>query len=274
MLRHLIVLTLVAAWWAKAQPSFEVASVKVSQAPGPKFGSIRFSPNTLTMRGITLWQAVGFAYGLESFQISAPDRIQPRPFFDIEAKASAPVPESQLRLMLRALVADRFHLKAHHERREMSVTALLVAKGGPRFSPSTGRYDPARGPEMPLQFLGYDSTVHLQRVLEHGGRIRDSFTNVSMPLFASVLAMMASKSPSDRVPVIDQTGLTGRFDFVLVQDQPPSSGEGEGTHATAPDVLDSVRPLLQKQLGLTLEHRKARVDVLVVDSAEKAPTPN
>ena len=113
--RYLPGLILLAVLPVNAQQSFEVASVKISANPGPKFGAIRFSPDTLNMRGVSLWQAIRFAYGIESFQISAAERLQSPPFYEIEAKAPHRASEPQLRLMLQGLLAERFHLKVHRE---------------------------------------------------------------------------------------------------------------------------------------------------------------
>jgi uncharacterized protein (TIGR03435 family) len=271
---------------AGAPPAFEVASVKVNpglfrnQDPGPREGAIQYTPDTLTMRGISLWLIVRWAYGVGSFQLSGPDWMQravPPRRYDIVAKAPGPVRESQMRVMLRALLAERFHLAVHWEKKEMPVTALVVAKGGAKFHESTGRYDPARGEEMPMQFLGYGSDVHMQRIW--GSPLTDSYTNVPMNLFASVLAMAASKTPYEKVPVLDMTGLKGRYDFVLVLDLPrrarSEGGDAPSDEAAPPDnPLADIGRILPKQLGLTLENRKASVDVLVIDHVEREPTPN
>lgn len=125
-----------------------------------------------------------------------------------------------------------------------------------------------------MQFLGYDSNVHIQRSQDSGGRIRDSYTNVSMTLFAAVLELMGSRTPLDKLPVVDMTGKQGGFDFTVVQDRfQPQPHEG-GEPSAADDVLADYKPILQRELGLTLESRKAMVDVLVVDHADKIPTEN
>jgi uncharacterized protein (TIGR03435 family) len=270
---------------SSASPTFEVASVKInpslgrSQDPGPRLGAIQYSPDTLTMRKMSMWLMVRWAYGLGSFQISAPDwmRHPLPPFYDIVAKASGSVRRSQMQLMLRTLLAERFHLAVHWEKKEMPVTALLVGRDGPRLHESTGRYDPARGAEAPVQFLGLDNNVHIQRTWDQG-RLRDSYTDVPMNLFASLLAMWASQTPYDNVPVLDMTGLQGRYDFTLVMDR-PSGGTSEGGDAprelSSPDnLLADFKRILPKQLGLTLERRKAPVDVLVIDRVDKEPTPD
>jgi uncharacterized protein (TIGR03435 family) len=252
--------------------AFDVASVKINNAAGRPNPVIQYSPDTLTIRDTSLWLIVRWAYGMESFQISAPDSIQVPPFYDIIAKAQGAVPESQLRLMLRTLLADRFHLTVHREKKEMPVTALLVAKGGPKFHESDGTYNPALGAEMPLHFLGYGEDVHMQRSRDPDGRLRDSFTNIPMTLFAGVVAGFSSLTPYDKVPVVDMTGLPGRYDLIVFHDL---SGHREGdAPPTAEDMLADFKPLLEKQLGLTLEPRRAMVEVLVIDHVDREPTPN
>ena len=263
---------------AGAKPAFEVASVKITSSPerdpGSRFGSIQYSPDTLTLRKASMALMVRWAYGLGSIQISGPDWMQhPPPFYDIVAKASGPVRESQMRLMLRTLLGERFHLAVHWRKKEIPVTALLVAKGGPKFHKSDGKYYPERGLEAPLQFLGLDGKVHIQRILDQG-HVRDSYTNIPMNDFATVLATWASKTPYDQAPVVNMTGLQGSFDFVIILDR-PGSAKNEGGEESAPDdPLADMQRILPKQLGLVLERRKAMVDVLVVDRLDKEPTPN
>jgi uncharacterized protein (TIGR03435 family) len=263
---------LLGAVMSAAPPAFEVASVKVNPDPPRKFfGAIQRSPDSLTMRGISLWLGVRWAYGVESFQISGPEWLQAPPFYDILAKAPGAVRESEMRWMFRTLLAERFHLAVHWEKREMPVMALVVAKGGPKFRESVGKYDPQRGAEAPMQFLGFASSVHIQRSFDQG-RVRDSFTNMPMKDFASVLAMWASRSPYEKVAVVDMTGLAGRFDFAIVMDRP---GSAEGGEASLPDdPLGAIERVLPKELGLALQRRKASVDVLVIDHADRNPTPN
>ena len=256
-----------------ARPAFEVASVRVNPSPGFGLGPIQYSGDGVTMRGVSLWLMVRWAYGIGNYQISGADSMQMPPFYDVVAKASGVVTESQLRLMMRTLLMERFHLAVHEEKREMAVTELEVAKGGVKFHESAGKYDPELGPEAPFQFLGYDSGVHIQRSQEPGGRIRDSYTDISMPVFASVVELMNSRSPLDKTPVVDKTGLTGRYDFAIVIDRAPSHEEGDGA-APDDDVLAKFKPIFENELGLTLGHGKATVEVLVVDHADKVPTSN
>jgi uncharacterized protein (TIGR03435 family) len=256
---------------AQQPPAFDVASIKVNNVTGRGPGSIQYSPSSLTMRGLSLWFIVRWAYGLENFQISGPDSMQSPPFYDIVAKSSSPVPENELRLMLRALLAERFHMAVHLDKKEMPVTALLVARSGPKFHESNGTYDPGCGPEMPTQLLGYGDDVHAQGYRDSEGRRRECYTNISMPLFATVLALMVGRTPLEQVPVVDMTGLPGRYDLATVR--LPQSNDGDGP-PTSSDILAEFKAILETQLGLTLERRKAMVDVLIIDHADKTPTEN
>ena len=106
-----------------------------------------------------------------------------------------------------------------------------------------------------MQFLGFENNVHILRRREPDGRLRDSFTDMSMKAFAAVLAMWASRTPYENVAVVDMTGMQGRFDFVVVSD----------AASTRDNPLAALQRILPGELGLALESRKEMVDVVVVD---------
>lgn len=251
---------------------FDAASVRVNNT-GPRYGSIQYSGNRLTVRGTSLWMCIRWGWNLESFQISGPDWLQTAPLYDIVATSAGPVTREKMRTMLRTLLGERFGMKSHTEKKEMRVMALVIAKGGPKLRPSSDRFDAALGPEAPFQFLGFDSGTHMQRTAgDRPGRLRDSYTNMSMRELASVVALAASKTPLEQVPVIDATGLSGRYDFTLTFDL-PAGGEG-GERPTSDEILAERRAVLQREAGLTLEARKARVEVLVIDHVNRTPASN
>jgi uncharacterized protein (TIGR03435 family) len=100
-----------------------------------------------------------------------------------------------------------------------------------------------------------------------------------MKLFAAVLELASSRSGYDGVPVVDMTGLQGRFDFVIARRPGSLGSEGEGASPDYPplspnDPLAAWKPILQKQLGLTLKRAKAMVDIILVDHVDKKPAPN
>jgi uncharacterized protein (TIGR03435 family) len=148
--------------------------------------------------------------------------------------------------MLRSLLKDRFKLTAHLEKKDRPVYQLVVAKNGPKLHASTKEGDTSFGPS--------------------GGEL--VFRNCSMADLADKLASRPFKLD---LPVLDRTGLEGRYDFSLKL----ASNDNELKH-----TLEGMEqgPLIfiffQDQLGLKLESRKAPIDVLVIESVEKTPTGN
>lgn len=254
MLRSILMVCACTAF-AQTPPAFDVASVKpdktgTNEGPGRGRELTRTSPGSLAMQNIRLNSAVVWAYDVKPYQVSGPDWIN-QERYDIAAKAAGPAPDADLRLMLRTLLADRFGLTFHRETRDLPVYALVVAKGGIKFheSATTGEMvmTPARG----------KLAIEAQRA-----SIAQAVDLLTRPL---------------QRPVIDMTGLTGRYDFKF--DLSSYLGDMEpGTGVTKPigvsDVMDILISALQEQLGLRLEARKAPIDMLIIDHAEKVPTEN
>jgi uncharacterized protein (TIGR03435 family) len=224
------------------QPVFEVASVKLATEESmPVAGRrIQTTPNTLTTHGLSLRACITFAYGMPA-QIVGPDWLN-EVRLDILAKADKPVGDTQLYLMLRALLIERMGLKTHLEKREMPVYALTIAKGGPKFSEST-----TEGPEVSSQEKG---VLIAQRA--------------SIGEFAAEL----SGKVFDR-PVIDATGLTGRYDVRF-----DMAAVRAAYQADPSDAAGIMMAALEEQMGLKVVSRKAQVDVLVIDHSEKRPREN
>jgi uncharacterized protein (TIGR03435 family) len=244
-------------------PAFEVASVRAHEPNVPPFGQVKFGPDRLTLTGVNLHIALMLAYNVRELQILGPDWMKDGSgvkFFDVVAKAPRVVSEDQLRLMLRTLLADRFHLTVHWAKKEMPVFALLVAKGGPKF------HETAPGTEVDSMWLGFANVRH-ELIRGPDGRGGHSFTNAPMAALANALSASMPFSPE---PVIDMTELPGRYDFVL--HDVPRSPPGEPSNFD--DMIAAQKTIVQDELGLTWERRKAPVDMLVVDRADKTPTEN
>jgi uncharacterized protein (TIGR03435 family) len=238
---------------ADANPSFEVSTVKPSKPDTPG-RAITIRGRIFTTFNTTLSSLVTFAYGIHPRQITgAPEWVE-REKYDVTAQpdGEGQPNEKQWRSMLQKLLADRFKLSFHREKRELPVYALVVDKNGSKLTKNDS--DPNGLPGLFFRGLG---------VLPA--------RNATMVDFAGLL----QTAVLDR-PVVDQTGLAGRFDFTLtwtpdetqfgalgIKVPPPPDG------ATAPGLFTAV----QEQLGLKLDSTKAPVDVLVVDRVEK-PTEN
>jgi uncharacterized protein (TIGR03435 family) len=236
---------------ADADPSFEVATIKPSDpnAPG-QFLTVQ--GDRMVTRNTSLSFLITFAYNLHAKQISGGPAWLDSEKYDINAKPDVEGQPSvdQLKTMTRKLLADRLKLTFHKEKKELSVYAITVGKTGSRLTKSEG--DPNGLPGLGFRGLG--------KLIVRNATIAD---------FAGLM----QNSVLDR-PVLDQTGLAGRFDFTLDWTPEPSQFGGRGGQAPQPGAddpaaLPDLFTAIVAQLGLRLESAKAPVDVLVVDHIEK-----
>jgi uncharacterized protein (TIGR03435 family) len=237
-------------------PRFEVASVRLSpELPRGGFQA-HFTHDSVHVTGAPLNILLILAWGGRDFQIVGPDWLRMNTggnLFNIDAKAPHPVPEEQLHLMLRTLLADRFHLTLHREQKQMPVIAMRQAHSGAKVTPS------AAGVLPDTQWLGFPG------VLWTGSKFINATTE---SLAAAVGACTGGGLP----PVIDQTGLKGRFDFVPPPIRLPPAPDGSAL--ADEDRLAACNLLTQQNVGITLARTKAPVDILVIDHADKVPTEN
>jgi bla regulator protein blaR1 len=195
--------------------------------------------------------------------------------FEIHAKAEGNPTKDQMRLMMQSLLADRFKLAIHFERRQESVLALVLDKPGrpgPKLRPHSD--GPACDVHMPIPIAGSRANVDgvFPRVCDAFVKIPTANHEVLLGSRNTTMKQIADSLPSEgRLgrPVVDQTGLTGRFDFAL-QWTPESNGPAP-SGADAP--LDSQGPTfleaLKDQLGMKLKSTRTPLDVLVVDHVER-----
>jgi len=242
--------------FAQAMPQFEVASVKAQPwtgQPGSTMG-IFVRGNTLTAEHIDLDGLVSFAHDLrDPVQLSggpawaAHGVLVGSDLFQVSAKAAGdtPPPMEQFRLMLQALLADRFKLKVHHVSKDLPVYNLVVGRNGSKIKES----------EADAKFS------MLIRPLGTQG-IRIAALHAPMTNLLNQLPHYAGR------PVFDKTGLTGTYDFTL--EWVLDGGAGAGPDVSAPDSNGaSLFTALQEQLGLKLEPGVAPFDTVVIDHAEK-----
>jgi uncharacterized protein (TIGR03435 family) len=223
---------------ARAQPAFAVASIRPS-AEAVKFehdGVTETTPGSVHMRDVTVATCITWAYGVQHGQVSGPRWIE-NDHWDIQAKSDEPVKVEQLKLMMRALLAERFGLAFHHEQKELRAYVLVVGKGERKFRPA----DAAEAPLRTNSAMG--SVVRA----------------LTMQEFADFLSQPLQK------PVVDRTGLPGRWDFSFDFTNYLPRREGE----ERPDFEGVLNATLQGEVGLKLESEKTLVDVLVVDRVEK-----
>jgi len=223
------------------QPSFEVATVRPAPHADPGTGSWSL-PNIgrFTATHVSLALLMQLAYGVDKSQIVNQPNWLDTNLYDVAAKPEDGIRLSrdELRPRLQELLRERFHLVVHRETRRERAYALVIAKGGPRLSPTKGS-----------AFPGY-------RIDVSAGQMRG--LNWSMPMLAKYLTAAAG------FPVVDETGLTGSYDISFSYD-PGATGE------TALPPLDVA---LREATGLWLKPAKVPVEVIVIDSADPVPTAN
>jgi uncharacterized protein (TIGR03435 family) len=221
-----------------AVPSFEVATIKPSDPKLTRTG-FQIEGRHVVMTNQTLENLIALAYGLQVKQVVGgpawfeTDRYDIDGVPDVEGQPDL----KQVQTMYQKLLADRFKLVVHRDTRELSVYELVAAKAGPKLASSKG--DPNGMPD------------------QRGGARAMTFTNTSMGDFALMLEFMMDR------PILDKTGLAGRFDFVL------SWTPLDAAETTDPTAPPGIFTAVQEQLGLKLEPVKAPAEVLVVDKAER-----
>jgi uncharacterized protein (TIGR03435 family) len=224
-----------------ADPAFEVATVRPSN-PDDQSQGFHTSGRSIYVENMPLDIITTFAYDIHPKQLANAPAWFSSDRYDIKGVPDAPGQPNlrQQQTMLRKLLADRFHLKAHHEQRDLSIYALTVLKSGPKLKPSTS--DPNDLPDQ----------------TGNGGGNRQfmRFTNNSMQDFARGMGFFLDR------PVIDQTHLPGKFDFRL--EWTPDTAQATDAKA-APGLFTAI----QEQLGLKLEAVKGPADILVIDHVER-----
>ena len=236
---------------ADANPTFEVATVKPT-SPDQQGKGINVQGSHFRTRNTSLSDLIAFSYGIQQKQIiGAPSWVETDKW-DIEAQPDVPgVPNrGQVTMMIQKLMADRFQLKFHNESREMSAYVLSVAKTGNKMT--KGDQD------SPLPGLGFMNLSPVTLTVR----------NATMDDFARFLQQLVL----DR-PVVDQTGLTEKWTFLLKWTADDSQLGGLGVKVPPPsDAADVPPPLftaIQEQIGLKIDAGKTQVQVFVIDKVEK-----
>ena len=240
----------------EADPTFEVATIKPSSPdkPGKYF---RVVGRKYITHGTSLLDLVQVAYGLHPKQILGAPAWAREEKYDLLGIPNAEGEPNgrQWLLMMQKLLAERFQLTFHRDKQELSSYVLSVEKGGTKNLVSSESSNPLPG----LEFRPAP-----------GGLLLPA-RNATMAQFAQ----MMQQRVVDR-PMVDHTGLTGKFDFQLTFlpnesqfDGHPPVTTSEGEANPAPDLVEALR----QQLGLKLRAEKVLTDVLVIDRVER-PSPN
>jgi uncharacterized protein (TIGR03435 family) len=235
--------------------AFDVATIKPT-APGEKARYITMrGDDRFVEKSYTLKLLIAAAYDLSPQTISGGPAWVSSDFYDILAVTPGGVrptrPEQMS--MLRALLADRFKLTFHREQKEFSIFQLEVAKTGAKIGSDGGLKPSTAPPDQPPALI---SMVYPKHVLLPA-------RNATMAEFASLL----QRAVLDR-PVVDMTGLPGRYDFDL-QWAPDETQFGGDLPAPAEATSAPLFTAVQEQLGLRLLATRGPVSALVVDTADR-----
>jgi uncharacterized protein (TIGR03435 family) len=231
-------------------------------------GLIPLYPGRVRIEDWALLDLIAAAYSVRANQVSGPAWMSDQGF-DIDAKLPAGAPKEAANAMLQSLLEDRFGLKVHRDTQTKQGFALVVGKNGPKLKPAEPPAAPAEGlteeerrakASEQAQANRAASMKRMQELRENvgpgpGGISRSRNDSITTQELASQLVGLAE------APVVDETGLTGKYSVVIET----------WTNAEVPGgtVFDAVA-----KLGLKLEPRKVTVETVVVDQVSKTPTAN
>jgi uncharacterized protein (TIGR03435 family) len=262
---------------AAGNPTFDVASVKPNKSGGEQRSNVPLGTGTLysptgglfSAANVPLSRYISFAYKISLNQLQPMLAQMPSwvttDGFDIQARCERDPGKDGMRLMMRALLADRFKLAVHSEIREEPVLALVAVtpgKTGPQLRPHP--IDSPCSTEL-SGFPSFCGGVAGGMPPTVPGRQRMAGRGVTI----EIIAMDFPISDLDR-QIVNQTGLSGTFDFTL-EWVPESNGTAQPPGVDSQSDLSgpSFLEALTEQLGLKLRPTKAPVDVLVFDHVER-----
>ena len=232
---------------------FKYDVVSIREVKGdPKAVELQDLPDGFSMKGLPLESVIPDAYGVDRERVSGWPGWATFARFDIEAKMDSDTTDAlrnlpkqqqdiERQLMMQSLLEERFKLKVHRGTEVRTTYQLVFAKGGSKMTKSQG--DP--------NTLGDESDN------DRGGQTTMKITNMSMTAFALVMQFFMDK------PVVDQTGLAGRWDFQWTWTTDESRASPDAN--AAPGMFTAI----QEQLGLKLDATKAQADAFVVDHVEQ-----
>ncbi|HWE50560.1 MAG TPA: TIGR03435 family protein [Bryobacteraceae bacterium] len=222
------------------EPAFEVASVRLSKTGG-LFSMAPRPGGRFTANNIRLSLLIAVAYRMDEVNVIGGPASLLEEKYNLSASAGHSINNAELGQMLQTLLKDRFHLKAHKETRASSIYALTVASSGSRLKPAT---DVPVGVKPGIQWVGRrmaGAAVPLSQLTESLGKAL-------------------------RAPVLDKSGLEGRFDFVLEWSPDPLGLPADAPTPEFPPIFTAV----EEQLGLKLMAQKGTKEVLIIDHVERA----
>lgn len=240
-------------------PAFDTASVRPFQVParGWAWGKPKMDPEHFSIPGAPLRFIILQAYGLSDYQLTGlPEEA--KQFYTISATTAAPTPPDQMLLMLRRLLAERFQLQVEESTKEAPVWALVAAPGGPKLRP----LQPGKDCDSGISSADMKAAGAPRMALS-------SFSGCTMNDLVQAFNRPANYKTLGR-PVVDKTGITGRYALLVWQAMGSMERVGRGFHM---DGLESFREAVEKELGLKLVADKQMLHFVHVVKVEE-PAPN
>jgi uncharacterized protein (TIGR03435 family) len=243
-------------------PSFEVASVKLSITNSAAW-SVSYTPDSLRAANATLLALIQSAYGVR------PDRLVGGPNwvrttrFDVNAKAAEALPREQLRRMAQRLLEDRFGLVLTREQRKQEAYVMRLARADGRLGPDVRRA--ADGCLDGVAPGGVPTTEAAGPPLQSSTGARPTFSGRC----ATIASVAGGLSRNLGIDVVDQTGLQGRWDYVIAY--APLTVDAPAAIDPAQASLPSVFVAVEEQLGLKLERNPHGTVEYVIIAKAHAP---
>ena len=240
-------------------PRFEVASIKLWSPPTTPVTGIRVpaapAGSGIFNRSTSVARLIAEAYEVQDFQLNGGEDWVRTERYDVSARAGREVSPTQLREMVKALLADRFKLRVRTEMREMPILELRLTRSDGRVGPNLHDCSKEKIPEKPF-------------IAPSGGGVATSDCANGVPY----LATLASRRL--QMIVVDKTDLAGQwwFNVYFASEPPRIPGVDLSQEKVNPD-LPSFEGALREQLGLRLERTRGPAPVIVIESVER-PTPN
>ena len=270
-------------------PQFEVASVRpFVSAPEQVAAGLHFDGAQVRGVGLSLRDYLATAYRFKATLISGPDWTATERY-DIQATLPDGGTKAQVPEMLQALLADRFQVKLHKEKKEFPIFALVLAKGPPKLKELPPDPGEDKNNDEPVGMANVATIVAVGNGVSvkyaRGASISVGNNRIEVTKLPLWVFCRNLERYSDR-QIVDMTGLAGAYSFAL--DVTPEVYQammmrsavlrGAKLMAEAQALLDSSPPAAigdaLDQVGLKLEQRRAPLDTIVIDSALKAPTAN
>ena len=259
-------------------PAFEVTSVKRNVTPDDP-SSIASPPGRFVAVGMPMAAVIIHAYGLRPVQLIGAPKWTEADEFDVVGKAPDGTPASDITAMLRRLLSDRFNLRAHVERRELPVYALVAERNASSRLPAAKTNCDAAQAEVVDPPDEVKSVKNVSAASQQcREQLRASFKSgrllLTMVKPGTTMAGLARTLSGyvDRI-VLDRTNLSKSFDVSLEFDVNKKIADDTGGDALPAESGPSLFTALQEQLGLRLRPERGQVDVLVIDQIDQ-PSPD